>query len=129
MFTISGVLGDDLVNVISFLISEDNLGSDKDTIILGNVKQYLNKCFNDDGNILEELGFSTQMESFKKLKNLIADKILEKADKIDNTGRIIYALFFSFLIIFSVAIIIFMLLLSFLYTNDLFSTIVTNFLK
>ena len=37
-------------------------------MVLDNVKQYLNKCFNDDGNILEELGFDTQMDNFNNLK-------------------------------------------------------------
>ena len=67
-FTIAGTLGGDLVNVISFLISNDNLGDNKDTIILGNVKQYLNKCFNDEGNILNELGFHSNMNYFENLK-------------------------------------------------------------
>ena len=48
---------------------------------------------------------------FKILKNLVADYILEKADKIDKTGHVVYALFFSLLVIFCVAIIVFMLLL------------------
>ena len=67
-FTIAGTIGGDLVNVISFLISKDNLGENKDTIILGNVKQYLNKCFNDEGNILNELGFHSNMIYFENLK-------------------------------------------------------------
>ena len=67
-FTLAGVVGNDLAGVISFLISEDNLGADKDTIILDNVKQYLNKCFNGDGNILTELGFSSDMDNFELLK-------------------------------------------------------------
>ena len=28
----------------------------------------MNKCFNDNGNILEELGFDTQMDKFNDLK-------------------------------------------------------------
>ena len=68
LFTISGTLGDDLVNVISYLTSKDNLEGD-DTIILGNVKQYLNQCFNYDGNILTQLGlYNTEIENFEKLK-------------------------------------------------------------
>ena len=39
MFTISGTLGGDFVNVVSYLISKDNLGDQADTVILGNVKQ------------------------------------------------------------------------------------------
>ena len=38
MFTISGTTGGDLVKVVSYLVSEDNLGPDKDTIILGKVR-------------------------------------------------------------------------------------------
>ena len=69
MFTISGTTGGDLVKVVSYLISEDNLGPGKDTIILGKVKQYLNQCFNHEGNILEELGLDENiMEPFEKLK-------------------------------------------------------------
>ena len=69
MFTISGTLGGDFVNVVSYLISKDNLGDQADTVILGNVKQYLNKCFNDNGKILTELGLvPSDMESFEKLK-------------------------------------------------------------
>ena len=68
LFTISGTLGDDLVNVISYLTSKDNLEGD-DTIILGNVKQYLNQCFNYDGNILTQLGlYSSEMDNFEQLK-------------------------------------------------------------
>ena len=68
LFTISGTLGDDLVNVISYLTSKDNLEGD-DTIILGNVKQYLNQCFNYDGNILTQLGlYSNEMDNFEQLK-------------------------------------------------------------
>ena len=69
MFTISGTTGGDLVKVVSYLISEDNLGPDKDTIILGKVKQYLNQCFNHDGNILSELGLDeSSMQPFENLK-------------------------------------------------------------
>ena len=89
-FTIAGVLGDDLVNVISFIISEDNLGPDKDTMILGNVKQYLNKCFNDDGNILDQLGFDTRMESFETLKKtqLLIEEI--KTQFNDKLNKFVY---------------------------------------
>ena len=71
LFTISGTTGGDLVTVVSYLTSENNLGQDKDTIILGNVKQYLNKCFNHDGKILDELGLKeTDMKSFENLKEV-----------------------------------------------------------
>ena len=69
IFTISGTTGGDLVKVVSYLISKDNLEPDKDTIILGNVKQYLNKCFNYDGKILNELGLvETDIDKYEDLK-------------------------------------------------------------
>ena len=68
LFTMAGRVGEDLVGAISFIISKDNLDADKNTIILGNVKNYLNKCFNGDGSILTELGFETEMGKFKELK-------------------------------------------------------------
>ena len=70
LFTITGTMGDDLVNVVSYLTSEDNLGPDKDTIILGKVKQYLNQCFNYEGNILAELQLPAEdMQYFENLKS------------------------------------------------------------
>ena len=69
IFTISGTTGGDLVKVVSYLISKDNLEPDKDTIILGNVKQYLNKCFNYDGKILNELGLvESDIDKYEDLK-------------------------------------------------------------
>ena len=68
LFTMAGRVGEDLVGAISFIISKDNLDADKNTIILGNVKNYLNKCFNGDGEILTELGFESEMDNFKDLK-------------------------------------------------------------
>ena len=90
LFTISGVLGNDLVNVISFIISKDNLDPDKDTIILKNVKQYMNKCFNDDGNILNELGFDSRMESFEKLKQAQLQIEEIKNHFIDKKNKFVY---------------------------------------
>ena len=74
LFTITGTMGDDLVNVVSYLTSEDNLGPDKDTIILGKVKQYLNQCFNYEGNILAELQLPAEdMQYFENLKSAQLD--------------------------------------------------------
>ena len=90
MFTMAGKIGEDLVGAISFLISKDNLDQDKNTIILGDVKQYLNKCFNDDGNILAELGFDSKMDSFKDLKEskLKIEEIINQFN--DKTNKFVY---------------------------------------
>ena len=68
LFTLFGAYGKDMTSVLAFLVSEDNLGEDKDTILLGDVKKYLNKCFNDNGEILEEMGFGNEMTAFDALK-------------------------------------------------------------
>jgi hypothetical protein len=57
-----------MTSVLAFLVSEENLGADKDTILLGDVKKYLNKCFNGNGEILTEMGFGAEIEAFESLK-------------------------------------------------------------
>ena len=70
LFTISGKVGKDMMSVVSYLVSEENLGENNDTILLGDVKKYLNRCFNKDGDILTELGFNmNSMNSFEGIKN------------------------------------------------------------
>ena len=92
LFTISGTTGGDLVTVVSYLTSEHNLGQDKDTIILGNVKQYLNKCFNDYGKILDELGLKeTDMNSFERLK----EAKLQLEELKDQFNAILYKFVYS----------------------------------
>ena len=78
LFTLFGAVGEDMMSVFAYLVSEENLGPDSDTILFGDVKQYLNKCFNNDGEILEELGFQNSLKSsFETLKSneLILEEI------------------------------------------------------
>ena len=59
-----------MMSVISFLTSEENLDANYNTVLFGDVKSYLNKCFNGDGNILTELGFNNEiMTKFQALKD------------------------------------------------------------
>ena len=69
IFTISGKVGEDMISVIAYLVSEENLGENSETILFGDVKKYLNKCFNYNGDIFTELGFDNSMDNFPKLKN------------------------------------------------------------
>ena len=57
LFTLIGKVGSDVMNVISYLVSEDNLGKDKDTILLGGAKDYLQTCILGDGKLEDKLGF------------------------------------------------------------------------
>ena len=90
LFTMAGKIGEDLVGAISFLISKDNLDPAKNTIILGGVKNYLNKCFNGDGDILNELGFKSEMDKFKELKEskLKIEEFINQFN--DKTNKFVY---------------------------------------
>ena len=70
LFTLFGKMGEDMISVFAYLVGEENLGQTNDTILFGDVKKYLNKCFNDNGDILSELGFKMEsMKNFQVLKN------------------------------------------------------------
>ena len=90
IFTISGKVGEDMISVVAYLVSEDNLGENSDTILFGEVKKYLNKCFNYDGDISTELGFTDSMNNFPKLKN--AELQLEDIEQEfkDKTKKFVY---------------------------------------
>ena len=70
LFTLFGKMGEDMISVFAYLVGEENLGQNNETILFGDVKKYLNKCFNGDGDILSELGFDMDsMQNFYVLKN------------------------------------------------------------
>ena len=84
-FAFFGNYGKDLTSVLAFLVSEENLGENKDTILFGDVKKYLNKCFNYNGDISNELGFDdvtkNSFEQIKEAENNIGDIINEFKNK------------------------------------------------
>jgi hypothetical protein len=53
--TLIGTLGGDLISVVSFLVSEENLKA-SEPILLTSAGDMLNKCINGDGDITEDLG-------------------------------------------------------------------------
>ena len=57
LFALIGKVGEDAMSIISFLVSDDNLGEDKETILLTEVKDYLAVCINGNGNLEDKLGF------------------------------------------------------------------------
>ena len=70
LFTLFGKIGEDMMSVFAYLVSEENLSPESDTILLGDVKQYLNKCFNYDGDISSELGLTSDMKTaFENIKS------------------------------------------------------------
>lgn len=76
LFSFVGTVGEDMMNVISFVVSEDNLGKDgnegEGMLIssLGGAKSYLDRCVNGDGKIEEEIGLDLkQVNSFTNISD------------------------------------------------------------
>jgi len=71
--TLIGTLGGDLISVVSFLVSEENLKGNE-PILLTEGGDILNRCINGDGDIGEDLGLKDNpalksMEELEKYKN------------------------------------------------------------
>ena len=74
LFGLIGQIGSDAMSVISYIVSEDNLGingTGGDNILvgsLGEAKGYLYTCVNGDGEIAQQLGLDdSQINSFDEL--------------------------------------------------------------
>ena len=90
IFSLVGTIGYDVMSVLSYVLSEDNLGPNGDNIIvnqLGDSKKYLDECINGQGKILDLLGIDpSQADSLNNVTS-IEDEI-DKAvttfrDKLD----------------------------------------------
>ena len=76
-FIFLGTFGKDLISVVNFLVSEENLNSDEPAL-LDSAPSYLSKCINGDGNITEDLNLD--LDALKNFDQLIyAYNELEKA--------------------------------------------------
>jgi hypothetical protein len=67
--TLIGTLGGDLISVVSFLVSEENLKA-REPILLTQAGDMLNKCINGDGDITDDLGLNNNpaLDSMEELK-------------------------------------------------------------
>jgi len=74
LFSFIGTIGKDMVTVLNYFISEENLGKKEgegEPLLFGSEGGKLNKCFNGDGDILEDLGFDLgDIGSFDELNNI-----------------------------------------------------------
>ena len=79
--TLIGKVGGDLISVVSFLVSEENLKSGE-PILLTEAGGMLNKCINDNGDIISDLGLSGNpaLESMEDLKTYKDQLIQTKQD-------------------------------------------------
>jgi len=66
--TLIGTLGGDLISVVSFLVSEENLKA-SEPILLSEGGDMLNKCINGDGDITEDLGLKDN-QALKSMEDL-----------------------------------------------------------
>jgi hypothetical protein len=80
LFALIGKVGSDAMSILSYVLSEDNIGEGGDGVFidqLGENKKYLTRCLIGDGKIVEELGLGdTSISSFddiKKAEKQIAD--------------------------------------------------------
>ena len=78
LFSFIGTVGKDMVSVLKYFISEENLGKEEPTLF-GEAGQKLNSCFNGNGVILENMA---NMNSFDQL-----DDINEEIIAYENTFR------------------------------------------
>ena len=70
LIALIGKVGEDGTSLFSYLVSEDNLGEDKETVLLGAAKEYLTTCVNGDGKIEDKLGFDTKnLDSLNDIKD------------------------------------------------------------
>ena len=76
LFSFVGTIGEDVMNVISFVVSEENLGRNgtggEGILVgkLGDAKSYLDRCVNGDGKIEKEIGLNeNQIGSFSNISD------------------------------------------------------------
>ena len=79
IITLVGMFGEDVFQMISFLISKRNLQSDS-PMILDSGASLLNVCINGDGIIADELGIESDLGNIDLLKTLTndIDSIIQK---------------------------------------------------
>ena len=74
LFAFIGTIGNDVMSVVSFIVSKDNLGKDGENIIvdqLGEAKDYLDICINGNGSIIDLLNIDTsQLDSFNNITSI-----------------------------------------------------------
>ena len=78
LFSFIGTVGKDMISVLNYFISSENLGKEEPTLF-GESGKKLNSCFNGDGVILENMN---GMDSFDQL-----DDINEEITTYENTFR------------------------------------------
>ena len=97
IFSLVGTLGYDVMSVISYVLSEDNLGEDGEGILvdkLGDSKKYLDTCINGDGKILNLLDIDTsQLDSFDNMTGIEEQINTTKSEFEDKKTFVTYTIY------------------------------------
>ena len=82
LFTLIGKVGSDAMSIISYIVSEDNIGEGGDNVLvdrLGENKKYLTRCLIYNGSLESELNMEEVLDSLKGIDD--AEKQIEDAKK------------------------------------------------
>ena len=95
IFTLFGTVGKDLISVVEYLVSDENLNKGEEASLVGEAAKYLKKCVNGNGDITHELNLDTSsLNNVDQLNIAIKniDQVREKIqDIIDgNNGKVAY---------------------------------------
>ena len=68
IFTLFGTVGKDLISVVEYLLSDENLNKGEEASLVGEAAKYLKKCVNGNGDIKGELNLN--LDSINNLDKL-----------------------------------------------------------
>ena len=77
LFSFIGTIGKDMISVLNYFISAENLDKPEPTLF-GEAGTKLNKCFNGDGDITQEIGFDTSQIGFFDQLNDAKNEIITR---------------------------------------------------
>ena len=83
LFTLLGTVGKDLISVVEYLVSDDNLNK-PEPALLGEAADYLKICVNDDGNITGALGLNLDSLDNINVLNNVSQRIDNAKTEADN---------------------------------------------
>ena len=70
IFRLLWIVGKDLISVVSFLVSDDNLNKNDEALLISSTAEYLKTCINGDGNLKDVLYLNIgSMNYIENLKN------------------------------------------------------------
>ena len=90
LFTFIGQIGSNFVTILSYAVSEDNIGEGKENFLIDQLeeaKNYIDTCVNGNGDIMNKLGIDTNsLKSFDGIKEA-EDKINDITSKFDDIKK------------------------------------------